>query len=833
MSLVADINARIQVATDQNDSEALNQLLQELYQQGQDAERPYDAAIELKPEYRDELAAEGFESDAALNWANRIARSRRLVDYRVKMLTGFSGPQIVSEGDSWFQYPLLLSDIIDNFIAQNDLATYSLGAAGDLVEHMAIRREYHRALGTTGARVMVLSGGGNDLLGDGRLFDLLRPYHSGATADDLLDMPSLQAASQQILGYYARILADVRMNHPGVMIFGHGYDTPFPRKGKKHFGKPFEKAGIPLPVGRDVIRMIVEYFRERLVDLADQFPNFRFVDLTGTVGEHPNSWFDELHPQDTGFAKATEPLLSAVRTHLDGPASPLFESADPDGTATASPAPVRIVLDPGHGGTASVSGSSWNNALGPGGSLEKTWTLDVAKRTGKRLAARGLGAVLTRSNDVNLTSESRRNIARAIEAEVFVSIHFNASTGHNAQGTETYVHTRSGSARSIRLMRHVQAAMVSALGLTDRNRTRTHDGVLRGSFGVIRESGHSALTAACLLEVSFMDRIDEENRIRQDSYRDRIAEALATGIQTFMAGETGLESNMAISAEEPGDHEDAIAEHAARAGLTVTQYLGFAEARPIQVADAESTADDSRGQGHADGSVLANWETADTSDRAAADLVDQIARDLARHHQVSVSDPDAGEDRFLDAAQALILSGADQDARSDRTVLERAFGNARSDDGLESASFDFGAFRDFLDSLNLRHFTAAELLFLGNSNQSGPCAARNLLPPRDVWNNLAATACMLDEIRNLLGCPVYILSGYRSPAYNRCIGGKSTSGHLRFNALDWTAAEGSVAEWHRVATEIRAQRPEFNGGIGRYDTGRFIHIDTRGSRADW
>ncbi|SNT73756.1 N-acetylmuramoyl-L-alanine amidase [Paracoccus seriniphilus] len=829
MSLVTDINARIQTATDQNDSEALEKLLDELYQQRQEADKPYDASIELKPEYRDELAPEGYESDAAMNWANRIARSKRLVDYRVKLLGGFKGPRIVSEGDSWFQYPLLLTDIIDNFIAQSDLATYSLGAAGDLVEHMAIRREYIRAIGTTGARVMLLSGGGNDLLGDGRLFDLLRPYTPGASADDLLDMAALEAASQEILGYYNRILVDVAMNHPGVMIFGHGYDTPFPRKGKKHFGKPLEEAGIPLPVGRDVIRMIVEYFRERLMVLSDRMPNFRFVDLTDTVGEHPNSWFDELHPHDAGFAKATAPLLAAVRAHLDGPPTPLFESATPDTDGVASVGPVRIVLDPGHGGSTSVSGSSWNNALGPSGSLEKTWTLDVAKRAQRILAARGLGAVLTRSGDINLTSQSRRNIARAIEAEVFVSIHFNASNAHNAQGTETYIHSDADSPRSIRLMRNLQATMVAALGHTDRNRTRSHDGVLRGAYGVIRENGHSAATAACLLEVSFMDRVDEENRIRQDSYRERIATALADGIQSYMTGETGLESNEVIAAQQPDEYEDAIQEHAARAGLSVTQYLGIAEA-PAGV-PAVHDQGDSRGQGHMDGSLLLESDFQPAP--AATGLFEQMARDIRQRRAPGVTDPDQGEDAFLDASQALDLSAIGLDAAHDRDMLERAFANAGGAGGPDNAAFDFPAFRAFLDSLDLRHFTAAELLYPGALDRSRACAGRNRLPPRELWGNIATTARMLDAIRDLLGCPLRIVSGYRCADFNSCIGGHPASEHVRYGALDWTATEGSPADWHRVATEIRDSRPEFMGGIGRYDRARVIHIDTRGRRADW
>jgi N-acetylmuramoyl-L-alanine amidase len=92
---------------------------------------------------------------------------------------------------------------------------------------------------------------------------------------------------------------------------------------------------------------------------------------------------------------------------------------------------------------------------------------------------------------------------------------------------------------------------------------------------------------------------------------------------------------------------------------------------------------------------------------------------------------------------------------------------------------------------------------------------------------------MLDEIRRRLGAPVRILSCYRSPAYNSCIGGESASLHMKFNAIDWRCDSGSVQEWHRAAKDVRRSKPEFLGGVGLYVNSRFIHIDTRGHEANW
>ncbi len=808
-----DIQRRVVAAIDANDLDAIQTLQAELLQETEYGAQPYDAALELKPEVRAELESP-FEGDIAVNWANRLGRAERLVNYRLKTLFGFKGTRIVSEGDSWFQYPVLLDDLIDQVSFEKDLAVYSLGAAGDLVERMARQREYKRALRDTKSPVLLLSGGGNDLLGDGRFKNLLLPFSAGASAHDLVNMTALKEVSDEILGFYRQILVDVRDNHPGVMVFGHAYDTPFPKKNGKYFGAPLEDAGIGLGLGREVIEVIVDDFSDRLRALADEFSNYQFVNMKGTVGDHHNSWRDELHPESKGFARAAEPLIGAVRAHLADSGFEASSVSANDATTVgvwpfeSGSAGRKIVLDPGHGGTATVGGSSWNNAIGPSGSLEKTWTLDVCLRAKDALAGRGYTVLMTRETDVNVSIDGRRKVARDAKADCFISIHFNASDAHNAQGTETYVHPTTTSAASILLMRRVQKAMVAELGLTDRNDTRTTDGILRGSYGVLREARHHSGTAVCLHEVSFMDRIDAENRIKTEAYRDRIATAIADGVDAYFG--SGTEAADAFEMAGEIDFEDAIHEKAVARGLSVPQYLGLAEARPTAA-------------GHFDGSALPGAGVFESA--PATSLLDTM---FAQATQTSGSaEPDANEDQFIDASQGIDFSILDQTSPADRAQFRSAYG------GFESSGFDFEAFSGFVAGLGLRHFSATELLFLGNGNASGSCQGRNAPPPQSLWNNIANTARMLDEIRERIGHPVKILSGYRNNAYNSCVGGASNSLHSQYKALDWTASGGTVRDWHEIAKQVRSENAAFTGGIGRYDSKNFVHIDTRGSLADW
>ena len=321
-----------------------------------------------------------------------------------------------------------------------------------------------------------------------------------------------------------------------------------------------------------------------------------------------------------------------------------------------------------------------------------------------------------------------------------------------------------------------------------------------------------------------MDRVDEENRIKQSAYRDRIAGAIADGIESYLSG--GFESAEVTDASGEEDFDDAIHSRAGERGLTVTQYLGFAEAEPAtsSVSSFAPAAPVHADGGHVDGSRLLPDAAVGG---APSSVVEAILNDAGVLRSGQAGEPDAGEDRFLDGSQGLDFSSLGGDPQRDRAVVSEAFSP------FESSGFDYAEFAAFIEGLGLRHFSPGEFLYLGAGNQSGACAGRNGPPPRSLWDNIRNTALMIDEIRNRLGYPVRIISGYRNPSYNSCVGGASGSLHMRFNALDWTCSNGTVAQWHAAATAVRGSRSQFAGGIGRYNSSRFIHIDTRGSNANW
>lgn len=103
--------------------------------------------------------------------------------------------------------------------------------------------------------------------------------------------------------------------------------------------------------------------------------------------------------------------------------------------------------------------------------------------------------------------------------------------------------------------------------------------------------------------------------------------------------------------------------------------------------------------------------------------------------------------------------------------------------------------------------------------------------PDDVFENVQIQAYNLQTIRDFFNAPVTINSAYRSPSYNKSVGGAKNSQHLTGNATDITI-KGYTPDQVADIIEglIRIDAIE-EGGVGRYNT--FTHYDRRGNKARW
>lgn len=243
---------------------------------------------------------------ASLNWVERL---KRRLAFERKIGGGYSGPVIVSEGDSWFQYPVLLRDVIDNLM--DDYAILSLDAAGDTLQQMVDQGEYLKSLTATGASIFLFSAGGNDVLGGGRLEAHLRDFDPDLSAEQHLQ-PSFDQLIDRAIALYDRILRSVEKLPSGVHTICHGYDRAIPNKGK-WLGRPMVERGIVDPAFQaKIVAVMVDRFNARLKALARHFDRVTYLDLRTVVGTDLKRWDDELHPKNPGYADVAARFRKAI-----------------------------------------------------------------------------------------------------------------------------------------------------------------------------------------------------------------------------------------------------------------------------------------------------------------------------------------------------------------------------------------------------------------------------------------------------------------------------------------------------------------------------------------
>jgi len=176
-----------------------------------------------------------------------------------------------------------------------------------------------------------------------------------------------------------------------------------------------------------------------------------------------------------------------------------------------------VVIDPGHGGPDP-------GAIGIGGIRESNVVLDVSRIVEKILSEKGVQVLLTRNNEVDLDLPPRVSFANKTDADIFVSIHANASRGkrRDINGLETFYY-RGWRGRLLAKRIQRQILRVSP-GSPDR-------GVKQGRFYVIKNTRMPAV----LVEIGFLTGRLDARRLEKSIHRKRIAYAIAKGILEYLS----------------------------------------------------------------------------------------------------------------------------------------------------------------------------------------------------------------------------------------------------------------------------------------------------------
>lgn len=251
-----------------------------------------------------------------------------------------AAPTLVAEGDSWFDYPG--SDVLDYLEDVYRYDVESLAKAGHRIEDMAyaegqlddLARRLEKLLRAGKAvRAILLSGGGNDVMGD-EFGMFLEHIRSGL---DPLNAQVVDGVIQRrVRTAYLHILTRVTTVTESVIgsavpILVHGYSGPVP-DGRGVLGgfwflpgpwmapgfrdKGFEDDDLARRIA--IVGRLMDAFNDMLIDVTGlpEFPHVHYVDLRGTLptaAGYKQWWANELHPTEAGFAEVTRRFAQVLQ----------------------------------------------------------------------------------------------------------------------------------------------------------------------------------------------------------------------------------------------------------------------------------------------------------------------------------------------------------------------------------------------------------------------------------------------------------------------------------------------------------------------------------------
>lgn len=273
---------------------------------------PAQAAVPGKP---DTLNLEEVQEIKADLWGSPAGGAEAV---------GQARPQLVAEGDSWFDYPPGL-DILDHLKRTHKYPITKLSKAGDTLENMVygtgFNRDFSRLPSPFGSLVntvarqqpaaVLFSAGGNDVAGD----DLAAFLNHKASGRPVLRTEYLSDVIGGFVREAYRLAAkEVWKAAPNALFVTHGYGYAVP-DGKAVLNFPFgfrfigpwlrpafARKGVEVPEGRDIIRVIIDKFNDTLGELgAELGSRFVYIDLRALLQDA--DWVNELHVSSEAYGR--------------------------------------------------------------------------------------------------------------------------------------------------------------------------------------------------------------------------------------------------------------------------------------------------------------------------------------------------------------------------------------------------------------------------------------------------------------------------------------------------------------------------------------------------
>jgi N-acetylmuramoyl-L-alanine amidase len=230
---------------------------------------------------------------------------------------------------------------------------------------------------------------------------------------------------------------------------------------------------------------------------------------------------------------------------------------------------LTVAIDPGHGGEDP-------GAIGGSGTYEKHVALDIAKKLRAKIDGQpNMRAMMTRDADFFVPLNVRVQKARRVGADLFVSIHADAFTTPDAKGSSVFALSEHGAtSAAARWMANKENSSDEIGGINIKSADATvnralfdmsttaqiRDSMRYGNFvlkeigginklhkGSVEQAGFAVLKApdipSILVETAFISNPDEERRLNDDAYREKMADAIMTGIKRYFAANPPLAKN--------------------------------------------------------------------------------------------------------------------------------------------------------------------------------------------------------------------------------------------------------------------------------------------------
>jgi N-acetylmuramoyl-L-alanine amidase len=271
------------------------------------------------------------------------------------------------------------------------------------------------------------------------------------------------------------------------------------------------------------------------------------------LGQYGHRLVIDLYP-----AKAGAAAVSAVALHPNGSAPQKPVKPEAGGQYIRL---ITVAIDAGHGGEDP-------GALGASGSREKDITLALAKKLKQKIDAQeNMHAVLTRDGDYFVPLGQRVTKARALKADLFLSIHADAFIKPHARGSSVFALSENGAtsvAARWLAKKENDADLIGGINidvkdpflkrtLLDLSQTATINDSLRLGHAVLKEiggvntlhkshveqAGFAVLKApdipSILIETAFISNPEEEKRLNDAAYQDKLVDAIVVGVKDYFA----------------------------------------------------------------------------------------------------------------------------------------------------------------------------------------------------------------------------------------------------------------------------------------------------------